>query len=207
MGIVPEEVTVAGESADAAGDADRADGAADSSGSPDASASAPAPADAVAALFSASYLDLVRLAAVVLRDRVWAEDVVQEAFAKVQTRWPRIRDGERALAYLRVTVLNGARTELRRRRVRAAHPDPQSDEVTVPAAEAAALDRLGRSDLLAAIAVLPRRQRNIVLLRFVQDLSIAETAATLRISADAVKGSQRRAVENLQKRMENNHDD
>lgn len=156
---------------------------------------------AVQQLFTAHYLDLVRLAAAVLRDTSWAEDVVQDAFAQVQTRWPRIRDKDSGLAYLRKAVLNGARSELRRRGVRNTDGAVFPDE-PVPTAEAAAVARLHRSDLLAAIAELPNRQRNVLLLRFVQDLSIAETARTLRITTGAVKSSQYRAVQTLQKRIE-----
>ena len=152
-------------------------------------------------LFETSYLDLVRLAAAILRDQSWAEDVVQDAFARVQTHWGRIREPDRTLAYLRTAVLNGARTELRRRKVRSAHPDQPRDPQSAPSADGAVLDRLRRSELLTAIGGLPNRQRNVVLLRLVQDLSIAETAATLRITTGAVKASQRRAVESLQKQL------
>ncbi len=157
--------------------------------------------EAVEQLFITSYLDLVRLAAAVLRDQVMAEDVVQEAFARVQARWHGVRDTTRTLAYLRRAVLNGARSELRRRGVRRpnklTHPDPKP----VPSAEASALGRLGRSELLNAIGNLPNRQRNVLLLRFVQELSISETATSLRITTGAVKASQHRAIENLQRQI------
>lgn len=152
-------------------------------------------------LFTTSYLDLVRLAAAVLRDPSWAEDVVQDAFARVQTRWHRMRDEDRALAYLRKAVLNGARSELRRRSVRSSHGFAQPLDEPVPSAEATAIADLRRSELLRAVAQLPNRQRSVVLLRFVQELSIAETAATLRITLGAVKASQHRALETLQKRI------
>ncbi len=158
---------------------------------------------AVQQLFTAHYLDLVRLAAAILRETSWSEDVVQDAFAQVQIRWPRIRDEDSGLAYLRKAVLNGARSELRRRGVRNTHGAAfPIDGEPVPTAEAAAVARLHRSELLTAIAELPNRQRNVLLLRFVQDLSIAETARTLRITTGAVKSSQHRAVQNLQKRIE-----
>lgn len=155
-----------------------------------------APAGCAQQLFAESYLGLVRLAAAALRDVDWAEDVVQDAFARIQTRLGQFSDRDQALAYLRRSVVNGARSELRRCGVRRRHSDLGGPE-NMPAAELTALDQLRRSHLLEAVARLPSRQRAVVLLRFVQDLSIADTAKALRISHGAVKASQRRAADSL----------
>lgn len=158
------------------------------------------PAERAQRLFADAYLGLVRLAAAALRDLDSAEDVVQDAFARVQPKLNRLDDHEQALAYLTRSVINGARSELRRRTVRQSH-QMSSRPDDAPAAESAALKQMGRSGLLAAIAGLPNRQRSVVLLRFVHDLSIADTARTLRISQGAVKASQWRAVENLRRAL------
>lgn len=153
-------------------------------------------------MFASSYVGLVRLAAATLRDRTWAEDVVQETFSRVQSKLNGLRDPDNALAYLRKSVLNRARSELRRHRVRQATDlDDRSRQVDFDA-EDEAMARLRRSELLATIARLPGRQRDVVVLRFVQQLSLDETASTLRISIGAVKASQHRALTSLKKRLE-----
>lgn len=151
-------------------------------------------------LFAETYLGLVRLAAAVLRDVSWAEDVVQDAFARTQPKLSQLGDRDQALRYLRKSVVNGARSELRKRKVRRSHLDSTSPE-NMPPAELIALNRLQQSHLLAAVAQLPNRQRAVVLLRFVQDMSIAETAKVLSIGHGAVKASQRRAMDSLRRAL------
>jgi DNA-directed RNA polymerase specialized sigma24 family protein len=72
---------------------------------------------AVTALYQAHALGLIRLAVVMLGDRAAAEDVVQEAFCGLYRRWHALADTERALGYLRSSVINGCRTALRRREI------------------------------------------------------------------------------------------
>jgi len=67
----------------------------------------------IAELFRAEYRSLVRLATLLVGDRATAEEVVQEAFVKLQLGWRRIREPERAPAWLRSAVLNGARSPRR----------------------------------------------------------------------------------------------
>lgn len=160
----------------------------------------PALETAVADLFEAHYVSLTRLAAAVLRDPSWAEDVVQECFAQIQLKWSALRDQDRALAYLRAAVINRSRTELRRRRLRAGVGTDQSSE-TAPRAEDTVMERLRNSALLNAISDLPRRQREITLLRFLHELTIAETADVLNISQGAVMASQSRAIHSLRARL------
>lgn len=64
---------------------------------------------AVAVLFAEHHLALVRLAVVMVGDVETAEDVVQDAFEKLQAGWHRLRDEDSSLAYARSTVLNGCR--------------------------------------------------------------------------------------------------
>ena len=74
----------------------------------------------VTALYQAHALGLIRFAYLLLGERQAAEDVVQEAFAGLYRRWAKLSDPGRALPYVRSSVLNGCRSQLRRRHGRAA---------------------------------------------------------------------------------------
>jgi RNA polymerase sigma-70 factor (sigma-E family) len=139
----------------------------------------------VEALFRSEYRDLVRLAALLVGDRAASEEIVQDAFVALQVSWWRIRDPERAPAWLRTAVLNGARSRLRRRAVRRRH----RHEVprTAASAEVGAIASDEHQRIVAALALLPARQREAITLRFYLDLSEAETAAAMRVSAGSVK--------------------
>lgn len=140
--------------------------------------------DAVA-LYREHFLHLTRLAAMLVGDRESAEDVVQDVFERMHQR--RLSDPQRASRYLRVAVINGARSVLRRRRTAAGHQlRPVGAERS---AEQLALAGLRDGSVRAAVARLPRRQQEVILLRYLEDLSIAETARVLGISSGAVKAS------------------
>src|SRR5215207_566207 len=74
--------------------------------------------DPLAGLHREHYAALVRLASLVLGDVGLAEQVVQDAFVKLHLRWRGLRRLDRAPAYLRSAVLNGARSQLRHHKVR-----------------------------------------------------------------------------------------
>src|SRR5206468_3793061 len=99
--------------------------------------------------------------------------------------WGRLEDPDKALAYLRTTVLNGARSRLRHLRVveRTTVAPPRAGE----SPEAAALAGEQHRQVLAAIDALPIRQRECVVLRYYCDLSQADIAAALGISVGSVK--------------------
>src|SRR5262249_45152770 len=73
--------------------------------------------EAVTRLFSAHYRQLVRLAALLLDDHSMAEELVQDAYVKLHQHWGQLRDPDRALGYLRTSVVNAARSEYRHRGV------------------------------------------------------------------------------------------
>jgi RNA polymerase sigma-70 factor (sigma-E family) len=139
----------------------------------------------VAALFRAEYRSLVRLATLLLGDRGSAEEVVQDAFVKLQLGWRRIREPEKAPAWLRSAVLNGARSQLRHRDVRRRHLEVVVDRVDSAEAGAIASDEHRR--VIAALRTLPERQREALALKFYLDLSEAETATAMGVSAGSVK--------------------
>ena len=70
---------------------------------------------AVTALYSSHYRSLVRLAALLVRDVATAEEVVQDSFVAMHGGWRRLRDSDKALSYLRQSVVNRSRSVLRHR--------------------------------------------------------------------------------------------
>ncbi len=148
--------------------------------------------DVVDDLFRAHAVSLVRVATLLLGDQPSAEDVVQEVFLRLSWSLPRIRDPGKAVPYLRTSVINGCRSVLRARR-RAAlrgveHQPP------VWSAESAALDREDRRAVLAAVARLPRRAREVLALRYYLDLPDQEIAAILGVSRGTVSSTASRAL-------------
>ncbi len=143
--------------------------------------------EALTQLYAAHWRSLVRLAVLLLRDSGLAEEVVQDAFVAVHGRWRRLRDPERALAYLRQTVVNGARSALRHRGVVDRHVARGTREVDAPGGEVAALATERRGAVLDALQHLPDRQREVLALRYWGELSEAEIADALGISRGSVK--------------------
>lgn len=151
--------------------------------------------DVLAALFASHAGPLTRLAGLLTGDRSVAEDVVQDAFAGLHRRWSTLRDPELALAYLRTSVVNGSRSRLRRRR-----SERERDVQHVPdaaSAESDALRNAERAAVRTALAGLPRRLREVLVLRYHLELSEADIAATLGISRGAVKGYSSRGLVRL----------
>jgi RNA polymerase sigma-70 factor (sigma-E family) len=154
----------------------------------------------VEALFRQEYVSLVRLASLLLGDRAASEEVVQDAFVRLQTGWDRIRDPQKATAWLRSAVLNGARSTIRRRAVRRRGLEPVPD--VAPSAEAGALVADDHRRMVAALRRLPVRQREAVTLRFYLDLSEAATAEAMGVSTGSVKTHVHRGLAALQTLLE-----
>jgi RNA polymerase sigma-70 factor (sigma-E family) len=157
-------------------------------------------AEGLADLYRGHYASLVRLASLLLHDVGAAEDVTQDAFAKVHVAWGRIREPEKALAYVRSAVLNGARSRMRHLHVVDRHrPEPRRD---TQSAEAGALAGEEHREVIAALRALPVRQRECLALRYYLGLSEAEIAETLGISAGTVKTHTHRGLAALEKTLE-----
>jgi RNA polymerase sigma-70 factor (sigma-E family) len=155
---------------------------------------------AVIELYTVQYKALVRLAAMLVRDTSTAEEVVQDAFIAMHDGWHRLKDAEKALAYLRQAVVNRSRSVLRHRMVVEKNaPKPAPD---MPSAEHGAMALLERSAVIAALRGLPERQREAIVLRYYADLSEAEIAAAMRISRGAVKSHTARAMASLKAVLE-----
>ncbi len=160
--------------------------------------SAPADWDAdrtVTALYSTHYKSLVRLAALLVRDVATAEEVVQDSFVAMHGGWRRLRDSDKALAYLRQSVVNRSRSVLRHRMVVDRNaPKPSPD---MPSAELGAIALLERSAVVSALRALPPRQREALVLRYYGDLSEAQIASAMGITRGAVKSHTARAISTL----------
>ena len=111
--------------------------------------------DPLAALHRAHYTSLVRLATLVVGDVGMAEQVTQDAFVKLQLRWGGLRDPAKAPAYLRSAVLNGARSQLRRRRVGDRHDARRTVAPAAITPESATVGRAEHERVVAALRRLP----------------------------------------------------
>jgi RNA polymerase sigma-70 factor (sigma-E family) len=156
--------------------------------------------EAVTELYAAHYRSLVRMAAMLLRSTGEAEEVVQDAYVVMHGRWRRLRDADKALAYLRQTVVNKARSRLRHRQVEERHLPATSPPAA--SAEQIALAGEGYSAVFQALKKLPQRQREAVVLRYYVDLSEAEIADTMGVSRGAVKSHTSRGLAALRTALE-----
>src|SRR5580698_10454754 len=155
---------------------------------------------AVTTLYSEHYRSLVRRATLLVRDTGTAEEVVQDSFVAMHGGWRRLRDSEKALSYLRQSVVNRSRSVLRHRVVVDRNaPKPPPD---MPSAEHGAIALLERSAVIAALRTLPARQREALVLRFYGDMSEAQIADAMQISKGAVKSHTARAMATLRTSLE-----
>ena len=147
---------------------------------------------AVTAIYTTQYRSLVRLAVLLVRDVSTAEEVVQDSFIAMHAAWRRLRDTDKALSYLRQSVVNRSRSVLRHRMVVDKNaPKPAPD---MPSAEQGAISLLERSAVIAALRTLPPRQREALVLKYHADLSEAQIATAMGISRGAVKSHTARGV-------------
>lgn len=143
-------------------------------------------------IYLAEYDSLVRMAASLVSDIETAEDVVQDSIVAMHGAWPHLYDSEKALAYVRQSVMNRARSVIRRRMVVDRHPP--KPEPNAPSAEYAALTELERSAVVSALRLLPQRQREVLVLRFYLGLREGQIASTMGITRGTVKVHVRRAM-------------
>jgi RNA polymerase sigma-70 factor (sigma-E family) len=129
----------------------------------------------------ASWPGLYRTAYLLLGDRELAEDLAQTALAKTYAAWPRIDAHGAAPAYARRTLVNTAASWFRKKGWRNEVPTETLPERSYTP------DATLRPVLMDALATLPARQRAVVVLRFFEDLSVAETAEVLGCTTGTVK--------------------
>lgn len=154
---------------------------------------------AVAALYAAHWNSLVRLAALLTRDGSVAEEIVQDAFVALHRRWNRLADPAAAHGYLRTSVVNGSRSALRHRAVEERYRQPAAPAPAGP--EERAVQAAEDARVLATLRSLPRRQQEVLVLRYYADLSEQDIAATLGMSTGAVKSHAHRGLAALRARL------
>ena len=152
----------------------------------------------VARLYADQRYGLIRLAYLLTGDRGLAEDLIQDAFLALHRRWPDLADRSQVPAYLRTSVVNGARSAHRRRlRPRRVLLEPEDS----PSADAGVLLADEHRTVLAAVRRLPRRQQEVLVLRYWAGLSEAEIAESLGVSRGTVKTCASRALATLTHRL------
>jgi RNA polymerase sigma-70 factor (sigma-E family) len=142
---------------------------------------------------SARWPALVRYATVVCGDAAEGEELAQAALVRVASRWWLIRDRDNIDAYVRKAIVRGnlnLRSRLRNREQRMAEP-PQ-------VAVGDGVDGVGRGvDIRRALASLPPRQRAVLALRYLDDMSEAQAAEVLGCSVGTVKSQASKALATL----------
>jgi RNA polymerase sigma-70 factor (sigma-E family) len=147
----------------------------------------------LASAFRSYRAELVRLAAFLLSDRGAGEDVVQDVFVRLHQRGEVLADLGDPLPYLRKAVVNGCRSVMRRRKLIRRHAEDDSPCPPLTTEEAVLLSE-DRRQVLMALAALPARRREVLVLRFYLGLSEGEIAATLGISRGTVKSTTARGL-------------
>jgi RNA polymerase sigma-70 factor (sigma-E family) len=128
-----------------------------------------------------------------------ASDHVQEGLIRVYVAWPRLDRAGREYAYARKAVVSAF---LDHRRRRSSSEVPTEADAGVPARVDVAEAVVAREALMRALADLPPRQRACVVLRYFEDLTVADTAAALGCSEGTVKSQTSRALDSLRSMFE-----
>jgi RNA polymerase sigma-70 factor (sigma-E family) len=137
---------------------------------------------------------LLRTAYMLTGNRADAEDLLQTALAKTYLAWERIREREAVDGYVRRVMVNTQTSWWRRRRVDE-YASGELPEAPAGRDETADLDL--HDALWTALSTLPKRQRAMVVLRYYEDLSEAETAQVMGVSVGTVKSTTSRALAKL----------
>lgn len=147
---------------------------------------------------AASSRRLLRMAYLLTGEFAEAEDVLQVALERAYVRWPAIRRKDVPEAYVRKMIVTAAIDEGRRRRLRSA----PLDETQLPGTPDPAVEGLaGRTALMRCVRELPPRQRAVLVLRYFDDLTEADTAKALGCTVGTVKSQHSRAMARLRALM------
>jgi RNA polymerase sigma factor (sigma-70 family) len=145
----------------------------------------------ITAIYRAQYRSLVRLAALLVGDAGAAEAAVQDSFVAVRGASRQLRDRDKALSYLRRSVV------IRSRSVRRRVTPGRNESGRAPQASGGGQGPImqpGHSAVISALGALPPRQREALVLRFYLDLPEAQAASAMGISPDAVTRHTARAM-------------
>ncbi len=139
---------------------------------------------------------LLRTAYLLTRDHALAEDLLQTALTKAWFAWSRIEDHPEP--YVRKILVNTYASWWRRKwNGEQAFAEPPEPPVSSDTGRGTYAEVDQHNDLWDAMGRLPRRQRAVVVLRFVEDLSEAETARLLGVSTGTIKSQTSRALAKL----------
>jgi RNA polymerase sigma-70 factor (ECF subfamily) len=140
---------------------------------------------------------LLRTAFLLAGDWATAEDLLQTALTKTYLAWKRLGQIEAIEPYARRVLVNTATSWWRRRW----HGERPTEFLPERAAPDRLDEQLERDALWRHVKALPSRQRAVLVLRFYEDMSEAQTAALLNISAGTVKSQTSRALGTLRQRL------
>ena len=154
---------------------------------------------AVEQMYAAHWRQLVRLSVLLVHDQAAAEDVVQDAFVAMHGKWSRLRDPDKALAYLRQAVVNRSRSALRHTAVVERHA--RTSRTSEDAVDGPSLGGARRDAVRAALLQLSDRQREVLVLRHYLDWSEAQIADALGVSRGSVKAHAHRGSAALRERL------
>ena len=140
---------------------------------------------------------LLRTAYLLAGDWATAEDLLQTALTKTYLAWKRLGEIEAVEPYARRVLVNTATSWWRRRW----HGERPTEVLPERAAPDQLEEQLERDVLWRHVKALPARQRAVLVLRFYEDMSEAQTAALLNISAGTVKSQTSRALTTLRHRL------
>lgn len=121
--------------------------------------------------------------------RAIAEELVHDTFVRVVSKPPKLEDPEALAAYMRSSVVNACNSRLRRFAVERKHRATRIESYEDPPRP--------DEEVRNAVRQLPLRQRQVVVLRFYEDLTIDQIAAELSIGSGSVKTHLHRALKNL----------
>ena len=142
---------------------------------------------------------LRRAAYLLCGDWEQASDLVQEGLIRVYVRWPRLVRNGGEYAYARKAVVSAFLDHARKR---SSTERPSQDDPTLASAEDVAASVATREALMGALTGLPPRQRACVVLRYFEDLSVADTAALLGCTEGTVKSQTSRALFSLRSTLQ-----
>jgi RNA polymerase sigma-70 factor (sigma-E family) len=140
---------------------------------------------------------LLRSAYLLAGDWATAEDLLQTALTKTYLAWKRLGEIEAVEPYARRVLVNTATSWWRRRW----HGERPTEFLPERAVADATEEQLDRDLLWKHVKALPARQRAVLVLRFYEDMSEAQTAELLSISAGTVKSQTSRAIGTLRQRL------
>lgn len=140
---------------------------------------------------------LLRTAYLLAGDWATAEDLLQTALTKTYLAWRRLGEIEAVEPYARRVLINTATSWWRRRW----HGERPTEVMPERAAPDQIEEQVDRDVLWRHVKSLPARQRAVLVLRFYEDLSEAQTAALLNISVGTVKSQTSRAVNALRQKL------